>query len=143
MKLRNNKTREIAIFGEGIVDLRRIGCKNVAEMLEAGWEDYEEPKDHWYINYQGEVYVLDPKAVPEYSRNAKSIGNYFETKEEAEKAVEKLKAWQRIKDKGVYFEIKVIDRNSYLAIKADPSERTFSDSCDIWEDIMYVFGGED
>jgi hypothetical protein len=34
----------------------------------------------------------------------KAIGNYFETKEEVEKAVEKLKAWKRLKDKGLKFE---------------------------------------
>lgn len=33
----------------------------------------------------------------------KQIGNYFKTKEEAEKAVEKLKAWKRLKDKGFRF----------------------------------------
>lgn len=36
-------------------------------------------------------------------RKNKEIGNYFETKEEAEKAVEKLKAWKRLKDKGFKF----------------------------------------
>ena len=39
MQLRNKKTGEIVIFGEGIVDLNKIGCKNVAEMMEAGWEE--------------------------------------------------------------------------------------------------------
>ena len=33
----------------------------------------------------------------------KQIGNYFETKEEAELAVEELKAWKRLKDKGFRF----------------------------------------
>ena len=33
----------------------------------------------------------------------KEIGNYFETREEAEKAVEKLKAWKRLKDKDFQF----------------------------------------
>lgn len=44
MKLRNKKTGEMAVFSEGIIDLNQIGCKNVAEMLDAGWQDYEEPK---------------------------------------------------------------------------------------------------
>ena len=43
MRLINKKTGEIVIFGEGIVDLNKIGCKNAAEMMEAGWEDCEEP----------------------------------------------------------------------------------------------------
>ena len=33
----------------------------------------------------------------------KEFGNYFGTKEEAEKAVKKLKAWKRLKDKGFRF----------------------------------------
>jgi hypothetical protein len=33
----------------------------------------------------------------------KEIGNYFDTLEEAEKAVEKLKAWKRLKDAGFRF----------------------------------------
>ena len=32
-----------------------------------------------------------------------AIGNYFESKEEAEKALKKLKAWKRLKDKGFRF----------------------------------------
>ena len=34
----------------------------------------------------------------------KAIGNYFETKKEAERAVKKLKAWKRLKEKGFEFE---------------------------------------
>ena len=47
--------------------------------------------------------------VKEYSQDQfavkqkQEIGNYFETKEEAEKAVEKLKVWKRLKDKGFEF----------------------------------------
>ena len=33
----------------------------------------------------------------------KEIGNYFETVEEAEQAVEKLKAWKRLRDKEFRF----------------------------------------
>ena len=40
---------------------------------------------------------------PEREAYRKSIGNYFETEEEAKKAVEKLKAWKRLKDKGFEF----------------------------------------
>ena len=48
MKLRNKKTGEIVVFGEGIVDLQKIGCKNVAEMIEAGWCGCEDvPEEEW------------------------------------------------------------------------------------------------
>lgn len=102
MKLRNRNTGEIVVFGEGIVDLAKIGCKNVAEMMGAGWEDYEEPKEYWFIDSGGEV-----KETTYLTENDKyslrNFGNYFETKEEAEKAVEKLKAWKRLKDRGFIF----------------------------------------
>ena len=60
MKLINKKTGEIAIFGKGIVDLNQIGCKNVAEMMMAGWEDYEEPKTpHIKLVIEAEMDVPD------------------------------------------------------------------------------------
>ena len=60
-------------------------------------------KEHYFITEYGGVYSLaeyeglNNVANPE---DYKSIGNYFETEEEAEKAVEKLKAWKRLKDTG-------------------------------------------
>ena len=104
MKLRNKKTGEIVVFGEGIVDLQEIGCKNVAEMIEQGWEDYEEPKTFWFIDEEGIIRNTNDENWPEESVGAaKSLGNYFETKEEAKKAVEKLKAWKRLEDKGFHW----------------------------------------
>lgn len=104
MKLRNKKTGEVVVFGEGVVDLNQIGCKNVAEMMEAGWEDYEEPKfirDYWFIDSCGGINKQEADIL---GANRREIGNYFETKEEAEKAVEKLKAWKRLREKGFKFE---------------------------------------
>ena len=40
MKLRNKKTGEIVVCGEGIIEFKTFGCKNLAEFLESGWEDY-------------------------------------------------------------------------------------------------------
>ena len=54
--------------------------------------------------------LLAKMATPTQSRvniifieKLKEFGNYFGTKEEAEKAVKKLKAWKRLKDKGFRF----------------------------------------
>lgn len=41
MKLRNKKTGEIVVCGEGIIEFKTFGCKNLAEFLESGWEDYK------------------------------------------------------------------------------------------------------
>lgn len=146
MKLRNKKTGEIVVFGEGIVDLQKIGCKNVYEMIEAGWEDYEEPKGFWMINILGIVeYVHDLVEVE--VEMMKEIGNYFETAEEAEKAVEKLKTWKRLKDKGFRFDVAPAlghcddERFDISIIATMPAKWWYNDK--VVDDIHYVFGGEE
>lgn len=66
------------------------------------WEDYEEPKEYWYIDIDGEINSGDME--DDTVKDMEKIGNYFETKEEAELAVRKLKAWKRLKDKGFRFD---------------------------------------
>ena len=64
----------------------------------------EEPKEYWYIESDGSIIQNHkPTYINHLLDGLKFIGNYFETKEEAEKAVEKLKAWKRLKDKGFRF----------------------------------------
>lgn len=67
--------------------------------LNKEWEDApEEPKEYWYIDPMVcGVYFTKIKNDEDLCEFNKQIGNYFETKEEAEKAVEKLKAWKRLK----------------------------------------------
>lgn len=143
MKLRNKKTGEIVVFGEGIIDLNQIGCKNVAEMIEAGWEDYEEPKPQvvYYIDRDGEIVpyknVEYPKRVFNTEQN-KQIGNYFETKEEAEKAVEKLKAWKRLKDKGFRF-TGFSGGSTFIEFTFDKPGEPGS----AYKDLDLLFGGEE
>ena len=111
MKLRNKKTGEIrnavdidmytdSVYlkvSDGEFDNETIKYHSLAELNEE-WEDYEEPKEYYWVDYDGKVKTfLD---LYEWQDKMKEIGNYFETKEEAEKAVEKLKAWKRLKDKG-------------------------------------------
>ena len=80
--------------------------------LNAEWCDVpEEPKDFWYIGdlmiicgTEGEFTTPDLASFTKKDiEKLKAIGNYFETKEEAELAVRKLKAWKRLKDKGFRF----------------------------------------
>lgn len=151
MKLRNKKTGEIAIFGDGIVDLNQIGCKNVAEMMEQGWEDYEEPKDVWWLDNEGNVNHTSRIEAYCFEKN-KEIGNYFGTEEEAEKAVEKLKAWERLKDKGFKFEgikqdytrfnqqVPMRYGRKYLQFNKSEDEEWMKDN---WEDLDLLFGGEE
>lgn len=68
------------------------------------WEDApEEPKEYWYIDCYGEVQAMLGEDKSDIECR-KQIGNYFETKEEAEKAVEKLKAITRLSKCGFRFE---------------------------------------
>ena len=71
---------------------------SIAEINEK-YEDYEEPKGFWMINILGIVEYTH--GLPENEvEMMKEIGNYFETREEAEKAVEKQKALERLRKNG-------------------------------------------
>ena len=114
MKLRNKRTGEIGIINyfdnQSIVIYpidenwnakgdKKYVYHSIAELNEE-WEDYEEPKGCWIINTLGIVEYTHFRngAEPEL---LKEFGNYFETKEEAEKAVEKLKALTEAKKDGL------------------------------------------
>ena len=116
MKLRNKKTGEIVdtLCRDDITKGLAFGIDhhdgnptmayyNSLDELNAEWEDYEEPKSLWAIGQFGELYEVSGLALNQI-KNLETIGNYFETEEEAEKAVEKLKAWKRLKDNGFKFE---------------------------------------
>ena len=125
MKLRNKKTGEIIEtdykLSVSVPNERKLyGCNTYDELkgytslaeLNEDWEDYEELKEYWYLN---EYLELDHEmwTDTEFDNKLKALGNYFETKEEAEKAVEKLKAWKRLKDKGFKF------NNWYYAVEGN------------------------
>ncbi len=113
MKLKNKKTGKIVtaetyrcgsncsielVFAEE--DQPPCEYNSLAELCEE-WEDYEEPNIYWYITSLGEVVHrgFSLKKWGKYDDDRKQMGNYFSTKEEAERAVEKLKAWKRLQDK--------------------------------------------
>jgi hypothetical protein len=136
MKLRNKKTGEIREVKKIMVD-DMFTINSLAELNE--WEDYEEPKDFWYIDNECGVMcestdpsLWDKKYAIEFM---KQIGNYFETKEEAEKAVEKLKAWKRLKDSGFVF----CGKGDCLdTIKFDYGPAGYNN-----QDFNLLFGGEE
>ena len=160
MKLRNKKTGEIKEIEEVLL-LKHIkndglwedGKYNSLAELNEEWEDApEEPKEHWYINYLCEVDKLN---IDENFTDAErslildrqlEIGNYFETKEEAERAVDKLKALKRLKDAGVVCMVTDRDyRDKYFSVRfkiKNPSVYQEEDSHDVTEDIMLVFCGK-
>lgn len=152
MKLRDKETGEIWTLinrneGTSAVIWVTNGSQTLViesiEELTSRFEDYEEPKDFWYIDVECGVMCdstdtdLQDKRYP--IEFMKSIGNYFETEEEAKKAVEKLKAWKRLKDNGFefgdWFESCVGD---------DMGTIVFHYKADEWNkaDLDLLFGGE-
>lgn len=104
------------------------------------WEDVtEEPKKFWFIDDEGGVEV----EREEYEENLnlmKSIGNYFETREEAEKAVDKLKAWKRLKDNAFKFKgwrTADLGADKYYFVITAESDGAAKDDLDL------LFGGEE
>lgn len=152
MKLKNKKTGEIGelqitekhcavAVGNGTVSCGIEIYSSLAE-LNAEWEDYEEPKEYWTIDGHGKVHEIFVHS--KFIDEEKEIGNYFDTGEEAEKAVEKLKAWSRLKDKGFRF----------TGINDDEDSQELITQCgilceaDIYhlakdEDFLLLFGGEE
>jgi hypothetical protein len=164
MKLRNKKTGEIGylIVGRGsdhyvVANNEWNSCGKYDSLAElnAEWEDYEEPEKYFWIDVDGYVTSNDTSfkdvAFETFRQNLKSIGNYFVSKEEAEKSVEKLKALKRLKD--AKFRIKEYSyrpieaynasEQKYNTISADGRIK-FSMFCyeDFSDDLDLLFGGE-
>lgn len=134
MKLRNKETGQIfdtiqpVLGGEG---------SSIAELLEE-WEDYEEPKKYYYLDYGGRIKAMND-ANDEEDIARKAIGNYFETREEAEKAVERLKAWKRLKDRG--FRFKKWDYSGGMHIEFEFIKQSWATETE--PDLDLLFGGEE
>ena len=161
MKLRNKKTGEI----HNITDIRLLSdnmeknfvffsqteghnyaYKTLAELNEE-WEDYKETKEYWAID----CFSTDGDIVSQFTggsgivlENRKSIGNYFETEGEAKKTVEKLKAWERLKDRG--FRITGWNTNMRELYFDVPDTFFPHKNCitsETWDDLDLLFGGDD
>lgn len=160
MKLRNKKTGEIATvegFGsaEGEIQMTYtidndetklyLYCTPSLTTFNEDWEDYEEPKGTYFINTQGDVQFWDSSsfAYPDDWSKEKQIGNYFETKEEAEKAVEKLKAWKRLKDDGITYSLDEGNGTPYIIIHSKEEKGPVQKVLRILEDLTLLFGGEE
>lgn len=145
MKLRNKKTGKI----DNIVILTNsdgvVKYDSLAELNEE-WEDYEEPKEYWCIDWTGGINRI---TVLDGIDNKKEIGNYFETKEEAEKVVEKLKAWKRLKDLGFRFIGKTWEYKSdkhFGSVFFETSGdilHIYDDNVEFYDDLDLLFGGKE
>ena len=160
MRLRNKKTGVIGEVGYISTSTGDILVSNIHDQeewyhykslagLNAEWEDItEEPKTFFTIYYDGTISEFKD-GDDEQIRDMKAIGNYFETKEEAELAVRKLKAWKRLKDKGLRF----IPEASYVKQMKETGESMLFIACTMNDyrdfvfgdnaDIKLLFGGEE
>lgn len=78
------------------------------------------------------------KRIDEFN---KSIGNYFKTKKEAEKAVKKLKAWKRLKEYGVKFNLDFVENNiSFTYSINNPLLDVLDGEEQIFNNMKIVFG---
>lgn len=154
MKLRNKKTGEIGypyfqnwkeitcvIVNENAIQIAEY--TSLAELNEE-WEDApEEPKEWWYIDIHGPHEVTNNDEYYQQVKAAsKEIGNYFDTREEAEQAVKRLRAWKRLKDKGFKIkgwkftpDMKQIQGN-YVKIEAEIPQILINE-----KDLDLLFGG--
>lgn len=164
MKLRNKRTGEIGtLIVDGAYNFvtnfavedderNRLGEYNSLTELNAEWCDYEEPKKWFTINkFDGSIQEINDDTcawTDEEKESIAELGFRFETKEETEKALEKLKAWKRLKDKGFRFKmwewefIYNDNISGELIIKAHIDDATDSDG-KYTKDLDLLFSGED
>ena len=142
MKLRNKKTGEIKAVNKGVAlihysDGTTVGYNSLAELNEE-WEDYEEPREYWFIGCDGSVEQDCQDSTESHIHKHKLVGNYFDTREEAEKGVKKLKAWKRLRKNGFRFSgwngTQIGSNISYIS-------EIYYEGCS--DDMDLLFGGEE
>ena len=146
MKLRNKKTGEIKELKDIMSDMIDNHIVPTFIAIETEWEDYyEEFEECWFIRDNSPYVGYSPcfnNAVVKYR---KEIGNYFKTKEEAEKAVEKLKAVKLLKDMGFKIEgIRYRNNKNYIEWSISQKVRDDHFMSKAFNDALHlVFGGQE
>ena len=146
MKLRNKKTGEIVFVKQNIADdnfkvykidgsVYKYAYKEITfEQLKRDYEQ-ENRNKYWFIRHNGFI----DKASNTYIniQACQEIGNLFETDEQARTAVEKLKAWKRLKDKGFKIYDWAVADNNEIRLFARYSASGIIDELDL------LFGGDE
>lgn len=146
MKLRNKKTGEIIETGDRFLHMQGKYLYTSLAELNTEWEDYEEPKKYWFINPCGEVVSFyEEDENPADTKASKAIGDYFDTREEAEKVVEKLRAWKVLKDMGFKIVgIRYRDNKNYIEWSISQKARDDYFMSKAFNDTLHLlFGGEE
>ena len=114
----------------------RFEYNSIKEFTDNWTDSPEEPKEYWYIGIDGDIY----KKEHEYFNEAQdSIGNRFGTKEEAEKVVEKLRAWKRLRENRVHFDLATLSDENVIIIFA----RKKGEIHKYDKELFLLFGGEE
>ena len=144
MKLRNKKTGEIATLtlstnGEDLIIMGNDMYAHITKLSELkDYADYEEDELLYVVSAEhrsGYQCVLK-EDYPEICKVAKELGIGFETEKECQKAVEKLKAWKRLKDKGFRITMQGCKGNAWLQANWGNLQGDYSD-------VLLLFGGEE
>lgn len=143
MKLRNKKTGEIVMIckiNPEPYEARDFECSSLAELNEE-WEDYKEP-DGWCVTMYGGISRItkdDDNFIPDL----KEIGNYFNDKESAYDALEKLKAWKVLNDLGFKFcGIRYRDAKNYIEWYVEQDTRDDHFKAEAFNEALHLlFGG--
>lgn len=97
--------------------------------------------EYWYIAGRGDIEKsLDRGDM--YDVKHKKMGNYFETEEEAEKAVEKLKAWKRLREANIDYKLSREYDDFTETMHANVSF-SFNSYPLVGKDLDLLFGGEE
>lgn len=155
MKLKNKRTgnlMEIVIVDHGAdweirdmyADEHTQTYNSLAELNEE-WEDApEEPKTEFYITAWGDIREYTTENERFAFKQKLEVGNYFETREEAEKAVEKLKAIQRLKNYYLKFKLDFVKNKIDFTYRLDGTlHSSIDEQRIIFEDMNLLFGGEE
>lgn len=98
------------------------------------WEDApKEPKTYWTVECG--VATEYTEGDEKYDRAFETVGLKFDTKEECERAIEKMKAWTRLKNKGLKIRLRSLKGYSCLEANWGVLEGDYSD-------VRLLFGGE-
>lgn len=153
MRLKNKRTGEIGYLYEHsltqdiiiVYDVKGIVGKytSLAELNEE-WEDYEESKGNWTIDPINEDCIDDGRyTTPDELERYEELGLKFNTREEAELAVRKLKAWKRLKDDGITYSLDEGDGTPYIIIHSKEEKGPVQKVLRVLEDLTLLFGGEE
>lgn len=125
------------------IDGKRVAEYDSLDAVTKEWKDYEEPVYYYFIQDDGRIgcdaiepYNHKPKVLEH-----KEIGNFFTTREEAERALEKLKAYKRLKDKGMT--LKLDSFRGCIDYRIDLTPLRGEEIRKIAEDLELLFGKEE